>query len=118
MFAEEFLPVYRWLVRERLLAWGADEAEVHARLPGDQLLEDADAVATRAITIDAPPSAVWPWIARQALRASGVGMRASLGSTRAGSTYPLSAARGRPRRCRPRPAVAPVHVVVKEDRRG
>ena len=50
--------LYRWLVRERLLNWGADEAEVHARLPGDELLEDADAVATRAITIDAPPSAV------------------------------------------------------------
>ncbi|HET9969717.1 MAG TPA: hypothetical protein VFQ68_15890 [Streptosporangiaceae bacterium] len=56
--------LYRWLVRERLLNWGADEAEVHARLPGDELLEDADAVATRAITIDAPPSAVWPWIAQ------------------------------------------------------
>jgi hypothetical protein len=56
--------LYRWLVRERLLNWGADEAEVHARLPGDELLEDADAVATRVITIDAPPSAVWPWIAQ------------------------------------------------------
>ena len=43
---------------------GGDEAEVHAGLPGDELLEDADAVATRAITIDAPPSAVWPWIAQ------------------------------------------------------
>jgi hypothetical protein len=56
--------LYRWLVRERLLNWGAQEAEAGARLPGDELLEDADAVATRAITIDAPPSAVWPWIAQ------------------------------------------------------
>jgi hypothetical protein len=31
-------------------------------LPGDELLEDADILATRAITIDAPPSAVWPWL--------------------------------------------------------
>ena len=38
--------------------------EAAARLPGDELLEDADGVATRAITIDAPPSAVWPWLAQ------------------------------------------------------
>jgi hypothetical protein len=56
--------LYHWLVRERLLNWGAQQAEAEARLPGDELLEDADAVATRAITIGAPPSAVWPWIAQ------------------------------------------------------
>jgi hypothetical protein len=33
-------------------------------LPGDELLADADGVATRAVTIDAPRSAVWPWIAQ------------------------------------------------------
>jgi hypothetical protein len=56
--------LYRRLLRDRVLNWGAQEAEVAARLPGDELLHDADAVATRAITIDAPPSAVWPWIAQ------------------------------------------------------
>jgi hypothetical protein len=33
-------------------------------VPGDEPLEEADGVATRAITIDAPASAVWPWIAQ------------------------------------------------------
>ena len=56
--------LYHRLVRDRVLNWGAQQAEVEARLPGDELLEDADVVATRAITIDAPPSAVWPWIAQ------------------------------------------------------
>ncbi len=56
--------LYHWFLRDRLLNWGAQQAEVEARLPGDELLEDADAVATRAITIGAPPSAVWPWIAQ------------------------------------------------------
>jgi hypothetical protein len=56
--------LYRWLVRERILNWGAQKVEAAARLPGDELLEDADVVATRAITIGAPPSAVWPWIAQ------------------------------------------------------
>jgi hypothetical protein len=44
--------------------WGATRAEANARLPGDELLEEADGVATRAITIDAPASAVWLWIAQ------------------------------------------------------
>lgn len=54
--------VYRRFLREPILTWGATAEEAAARLPGDELLEDADGVATRAITIDAPPSAVWPWI--------------------------------------------------------
>ena len=43
---------------------GRHQGRSNARLPGDELLEDADGVATRAITIDAPASAVWPWIAQ------------------------------------------------------
>lgn len=56
--------VYRRLLRERVLNWGATGDEAAARLPGDELLEDADGVATRAIDIAAPPSAVWPWLAQ------------------------------------------------------
>ena len=56
--------LYRQLVRHPILNWGATDAEASARLPGDELLEHADGVATRAITIDAPASAVWPWIAQ------------------------------------------------------
>jgi hypothetical protein len=52
---------WRWL-REPVLNWGATEAEASSRLPGDELLEAADGVATRAIEIEAPASAVWPWI--------------------------------------------------------
>jgi len=53
----------RWL-RPAILTWGATRAEARSRLPGDDLLEHADGVATRAIDIDAPVSAVWPWIAQ------------------------------------------------------
>jgi hypothetical protein len=56
--------VYRELLRQPILTWGATAQEAEARLRGDELLEDADGVATRAITIDAPASAVWPWIAQ------------------------------------------------------
>ena len=56
--------LYSLLLRRPILTWGATDAEARARLPGDELLEDADGVATRAITIDAPAAAVWPWIAQ------------------------------------------------------
>ena len=56
--------LYWVLLRRPILNWGATGAEAQARLPGDELLEDADGVATRAITIDAPAAAVWPWIAQ------------------------------------------------------
>jgi len=50
--------LYRLLLRRPILNWGATHAEANARLPGDELLEEADGVATRAITIDAPASAL------------------------------------------------------------
>ncbi len=56
--------VYSGLARRRILTWGATEAEVASRLPGDELLEDADGVSTRAIWIDAPAAVVWPWLAQ------------------------------------------------------
>jgi hypothetical protein len=56
--------VYRRLLRGPILTWGATPEEAAARLPGDDLLEEADGVATRAITIAAPRSAVWPWLAQ------------------------------------------------------
>jgi hypothetical protein len=56
--------MYRRFLRQTILTWGATADEATARLPGDELLEDADGIATRAITIDAPRSAVWPWIAQ------------------------------------------------------
>ncbi|MDX6374072.1 MAG: hypothetical protein QOD98_3060 [Nocardioidaceae bacterium] len=51
-------PLYRsWHLR-----WGATPAEVASRLPGDNLMPGAQYKSTRAINIDAPPQAVWPWL--------------------------------------------------------
>jgi len=58
------LAVYHVRLRRRILTWGATPEEAEARLPGDELLEDADGVATRAIEIETSAIAVWPWIAQ------------------------------------------------------
>lgn len=53
---------YRRALRAPILTWGASEGEAMRPLPGDDLLEGADVVSTRAVTIDAPPVDVWPWL--------------------------------------------------------
>lgn len=42
--------------------WGATGDEVGMGLPGDGLVAEPASQVTRAITIDARPEAVWPWI--------------------------------------------------------
>ena len=44
--------------------WGATSAEVTQRLPGDELVPTPMLGYTRAITIQAPPERVWPWLAQ------------------------------------------------------
>jgi hypothetical protein len=56
--------LYRAVLRNQILTWGATEAEAASRLPGDELLEHADGVSTRAIEISAPAAAIWPWLAQ------------------------------------------------------
>jgi hypothetical protein len=54
------LGIYLAVLHPWLIAWGATAEEQQMTLPGD----DADPApyVTRAININAPPSAVWPWI--------------------------------------------------------
>jgi hypothetical protein len=42
--------------------WGASENEVRLRLAGDELVAAPTWSYTHAITINAPPDAVWPWL--------------------------------------------------------
>jgi hypothetical protein len=58
------LPVFLTapLYRRWHLHWGATLNEVSAPLPCDNLQPHAHYRTTRAITIEAPPAAVWPWL--------------------------------------------------------
>lgn len=50
------------LYRRRHLRWGATAAEATRPMPGDDLVPGCQYCSTRAITIAAPPAAVWPWL--------------------------------------------------------
>jgi hypothetical protein len=56
--------VYSLFVRPRISRWGATDEEVRRTLPGDELDSSYGyrPISTRAITIDAPPEEVWPWL--------------------------------------------------------
>jgi hypothetical protein len=56
--------VYGLVVRPRISRWGATDEEVRRSLPGDELDSPHGyrPISTRAITINAPPEEVWPWL--------------------------------------------------------
>lgn len=59
------------LVRPWHLRWGATMDEARGPMPGDDVVRRAQFIATRAITIDAPPESVWPWIVQLGYRRAG-----------------------------------------------
>jgi hypothetical protein len=58
------LAAYRFAVQPWHQTWGATAEEVSRSLPGDGLVPNPSYTTTRAITIEAPPEAVWPWLAQ------------------------------------------------------
>ena len=55
------LAVYRWIIRPWHMRWGATDIEATQAMPGDDRIPGAGQ-ATRAITIEADPADVWPWL--------------------------------------------------------
>src|SRR3954449_2635219 len=53
---------YRVPLRRWWLFWGATAEEVDRAMAGDELLPEPDLESTRAVAVDAPPEAVWPWL--------------------------------------------------------
>ena len=56
------LGAYVFLVRPWQRRWGATDEEVLRALPGDELLAHPDVKLTRAVTIRAKPTDIWPWL--------------------------------------------------------
>ena len=50
-------PAHPWMDR-----WGATEAEINASLAGDELVPEPASTLTRAVTIDAAPEQIYPWL--------------------------------------------------------
>jgi len=60
-----------WILRRLGTRGGASDEEVHASLPGDDVIPHPMVETTHAIRIEAPPSVVWKWLMQAGYRGSG-----------------------------------------------
>jgi len=56
------LGIYIFSYRPRQLRWGATDEEVARSMPGDEIVAHPVFNATRAITVNARPEEIWPWL--------------------------------------------------------
>lgn len=62
---------YAVALRPRLLRWGATKKELTRSYPGGDLVPGGRRGATMAVTIEAPPSRVWPWLVQMGCDGAG-----------------------------------------------
>jgi proline iminopeptidase len=62
---------YALVVRPRLLRWGASDQELRAPYPGAELIPGGRRMATMAVTVDAPPAQMWPWLLQMGCNRAG-----------------------------------------------
>ena len=75
---------YLLYIRPWQLRWGATDEELDCPMPGDEIVARPTFNATRAVTIEARPQEIWPWVVQ-------------IGMTRAGwYSYDLLDNLGRP----------------------
>jgi hypothetical protein len=65
------MTVYLLWARPYQLRWGATDEEVRRPIPGDELDPSPSFLATRAITIDGTPEAIWPWLMQMGFTRAG-----------------------------------------------
>jgi hypothetical protein len=59
------------LLRRWHLRWGATGEELRRPMPGDELVPHPHVETTRALTVDAPAEAIWPWLVQMGYHRGG-----------------------------------------------
>jgi hypothetical protein len=62
-----WLPVRRWFA-----TWGTTPDELTRQMAGDAIIADPTDTATQAVTVNAPPEAVWPWLVQLGYQRGGL----------------------------------------------
>ena len=63
--------VYVRFIRPWQLRWGATDDEVTRAMPGDEVVQQPTFNATRAVTIQARPEEIWPWLVQIGITRAG-----------------------------------------------
>ena len=64
--------IYHFAVKPAIDHWGATPAEAAAVLPGDELVLQPASVVTRAVTIQAAPEQIFPWLLQMGAKRGGL----------------------------------------------
>ena len=64
--------LYAFVLREWWRRWGATRGELTRVMPGDIYVHHASYSATLAVTVDAPPEGIWPWLVQMGYRRGGL----------------------------------------------
>ncbi len=56
------LVLFRFVYYPWQLNWGATEEEIKRNMVGDEIVKNPTFNATRAVTINASPENIWPWL--------------------------------------------------------
>lgn len=54
--------VYLLILWPWMQFWGATDAEIHATLPGDDIVPNANLQTTKGVTVQASPESIYPWL--------------------------------------------------------
>jgi len=71
VFIAVTVPVVWFFYRPWALTWGSTNEEIAHTMPGDEFLENPTFNATRAVSIEANPDEIWPWIVQIGYRRAG-----------------------------------------------
>lgn len=93
--------------------WGATEEEVARRYPGDELLSTPALSWTHAVTVDAPPEQVWPWVAQIGDRRGGFYSYTFIENLIAGEQLYVNAGRILPEHQNPQPGDLLIDVMLQ-----
>ncbi|MEP7288200.1 MAG: hypothetical protein ABI947_20805 [Chloroflexota bacterium] len=63
--------IYLRFVRPRQVRWGATESEIDRSMAGDEVIKSPTFNATRAVTIQAQPEHIFPWIMQMGVTRAG-----------------------------------------------
>ena len=62
---------YFLLIRPWHLTWGATDEEVRRPMPGDGIHANPSFNGTRAVSVEAGPEHIWPWLVQMGYRRAG-----------------------------------------------
>jgi hypothetical protein len=64
--------VYAVAIRPRLLTWGTTVEDLSRVMAGDSVISNPTHSATDAVTINAPPENIWPWLVQMGYQRGGL----------------------------------------------